>query len=562
MNVLQQLERVAQEREDERYLLVDKLGQGGMGQVWLAEKLGPDGTPFRTVVIKTILPTGSDAEVARRKELFLREMAIAAKLEHSNVVRVTDWGDDLFGSTPFFEMERIKGISLLGLLAARGTPLSEDAQWGALPPQDVAWIGMQAAAGLDYAHNFLRTGEDDTEAGVAHRDVTPDNLMVDIEGVVKVADWGVTKALNAAGEASETRMIAGKVKYMAPEQLRGKIDVRADIYGLGVTLAVALSGKPVFPSSRDEPWESIAIRVIQGQRPRVAELAPDAPPALTDLLERMMSVDPGQRPASAGELVETFAHLAEALGGSLHAVKKAFAQRVREHHKEGRRTKRAIDAAHESAPSYSTRRPITPATETDEPPRPDEGSRAPAGLPSTEALASDSAPRPAQSEPPRSRRRALLLALVVSTLVLVGLLAGVLGFVLPDRFAARPESPNARPGLDESTPQATAADRILSTEAASAADTSAQLADHADSRTEEHRDLADDGESQLVVGGADPPADPAGAEPELGEPTATPPPSGARARGPRPSPREVQPRPLAPPPTRPSARTRMNDLGF
>lgn len=558
MSVLEQLERIAQEREDERYLLVDKLGQGGMGQVWLAEKLGPDGTPFRTVVIKTILPTGSDAEVARRKELFLREMAIAAKLEHSNVVRVTDWGDDLFGSTPFFEMERIKGISLLGLLAARGTPLSEEAPWGALPPQDVAWIGMQAAAGLDYAHNFLRTGEDDTEAGVAHRDVTPDNLMVDIEGVVKVADWGVTKALNAAGEASETRMIAGKVKYMAPEQLRGKIDLRADIYGLGVTLAVALSGKPVFPSSRDEPWESIAIRVIQGQRPRVAELAPGAPPALADLLERMMHVDPAERPASAGELVETFAHLAEALGGSLHSVKKAFALRVREHHTEGRRTKRAIDAAHDNAPSHSTRRPITPATETDEPPRSVAGSRTSAGLASTGALGSGSDPLPAPASPP-SRRPVLLLALAVSTLVLLGLIAGVLGFVLPDRLGpavgprdVRPTA--AGPATAQGTEPAASPEARLHTKVADPPIAGGSASAEGDSQAErEPADLAD----------------PVAIEPAAGEPRPAAPPPLARERErlpSRPAPPELHPRPLGPPPTsapRPSGGgAALNDLGF
>ena len=325
--------------------------------------------------------------------------------------------------------------------------------------------------------------------------------------------------------------------------------------------AVALSGKPVFPSSRDEPWESIAIRVIQGQRPRVAELAPGAPPALADLLERMMHVDPAERPASAGELIETFAHLAEALGGSLHSVKKAFALRVREHHTEGRRTKRAIDAAHENAPSHSTRRPITPATETDEPPRSVAGSRTSAGLASTGALGSGSNPLPAPASPP-SRRPALLLALAVSTLVLLGLIAGVLGFVLPDRFAAKPESPNVRPALDEPRPQGTT-NRLPRTEAASLAqDTSAQLAEDADSRTEGHRDLAEDGDSQIVGDAAAAPPGSAGAGPEPSEPTATPPPSGARARAPRPSPRELQPRPLAPPPTRPSARTRMNDLGF
>ncbi|MCA9604704.1 MAG: serine/threonine protein kinase [Myxococcales bacterium] len=571
MNVLDQLERAAaEEAEDKRYLFVDKLGQGGMGQVWLAEKLGPDGTPFRTVVIKTIIPTGSDAEVQRRTQMFMREMAVAARLEHPNVVRVTDWGDNLFGSTPFFEMERIKGISLLALLAARGVPLSEEEKWGALPPEDVAWIGHQAAAGLHYAHNFARTGEDDTLGGVAHRDVTPDNLMVDIEGVVKVADWGITKALNAAGEASRTGMIAGKVKYMAPEQLRGKIDLRADIYGLGVTLAVALSGKPVFPSSQDETWESIAIRVIQGERPTVAQLAPGAPPALQQLLERMMALDPAQRPASAGELVDAFAEITEQLGGSLYAVKKAFAERVREHHKEGLRTKRAIDAAHQEVPSYSTRRPISAATHQDQTPAPGpvSGSTQPLGAAvATQALSSEASVSFATpAEPPASSRRPwLILALAGSVLVLLALVAGVVGFMVagrteptptptPDAPIAQP-APHAPPLEPPGTPTAT--------EAPSPADEPAAIAAEAPAVAEPT--------PAVVEPSAELPAETSAPE----SPSPAPAPSAARPRAhsrsalpPPPSPQQpVQPRPLAPQPTPQSQRATerrpgLSDFGF
>lgn len=346
-------ERRPRAAEDERYLLLKKLGQGGMGQVWLAEKLGPGAKPLRTVVLKTVIPHGAEAEVARRKQMFLREMAVAAQLEHRNIVRVTDWGTDLFGCDHYFEMERVKGISLLALLAARGVPLDERRKWGALPAQDVAWIGMQAAAGLHYAHTFARTGEDDTQGGVAHRDISPDNLMGDIDGEVKIADWGITKALDVEGEASKTHSFAGKVRYMAPEQLRGETDVRADIYSLGVTLTVLLAGRHVFTAPPHANEHFYAVLVAHGRRPSVAELAPDAPPALQALLERMMQVDRDARPRTAAELVDALEAIALQLGGRLSAVQRAFAQRVRQHYSEGKRTVPEMKAAHYGPDSKS-----------------------------------------------------------------------------------------------------------------------------------------------------------------------------------------------------------------
>jgi len=571
-NALEQLERAAQLPDDSRYILLNKLGQGGMGQVWLAEKLGPDGSPFRTVVLKTVIPHGSEAEVRRRQEMFMREMAVAAKLEHPNVVRVTDWGADLFGSTHFFEMERIKGISLLALLAARGTPLSEEDKWGALPPQDVAWVGMQAAAGLHYAHTHARTGEGDEEiGGVAHRDVTPDNLMVDIEGVVKVADWGITKALNAAGEASKTDMIAGKVKYMAPEQLRGQIDTRADVYGLGTTLTVALAGKPVFAASPSETWESIAMRVLQGERPTVAELAPDAPPALRDLLERMMHVDREQRP-SMGELVDQFARLAEQLGGSLHEVKKAFAARVREHHKEGKRTRRAIDSAQRDVPTHSTRRPISAATQPEAgpaaaAPAPAKGSTQPlpmqATAPSNPGAAAPAVAAPATDTPGSSRRPLLIGALALGLLVLLALIAAVAGFMFgdfgttgdpaPSPPVAQPADPTPEPPTPTATSEGTAEEASLEAQTEVAVEGTTP-AEPDPEPTTEPTEAEPSLPSQQPPPTADTPAEPRQAAPRRGR----------RPRPPTPAPRPLAPQP-APQPQQQRATERtpgLSDLGF
>jgi len=457
VNVLDQLQQAATQQDDERYLLLDKLGQGGMGVVWLAEKLGPGGVPLRTVVLKTVLPFASDEkEMARRAAMFLREMAVTAALEHRNIVRVTDWGTDLFGDTHFFEMERIRGISVLDLLARRGTPLEQEGRWGPLPPQDIAWIGMQAAAGLHYAHNHARTGEGDSaNVGVAHRDISPDNIMVDIDGEVKVTDWGITKALDAGGDASRTGMIVGKAKYMAPEQIRGQIDTRADVYSLGVTLTVALAGRAVFPTTASSSWESLAMDVLEGKRQPVTALAPHAPPALQALLESMMHLDREQRPRSAGELVGRFKDIAIGLGGDLHDVQQAFAARVQEHHKEGKKTKRSLQA-HKNAPTKSTRRPISAATQPEQASTPGVASTQQLGgaiLDSTSPVAGS---QPALASAPSSSRSLLLAALGIGVAVLI-LLAAVLGFLFAGSalggFGAEEADPSVTaPGGEGATP--------------------------------------------------------------------------------------------------------------
>ncbi len=462
MNVLEQLERAAAQEElhDERYIIVKELGRGGMGKVWLAEKrlIGEQNKP---VVLKTpTLPDHPD-ERQRRTDMFLREMETAALLEHDNIVRVTGWGTDLFGSTPYFEMERIRGISLLALLAERGIAISEEEKWGALPPQDVAFIGMQAAEGLHFAHNFRRTGENDAGGGVVHRDISPDNLMVDVHGVVKITDWGIAKALNAAGQATRTGTVIGKPRYMAPEQLRGlRLDARADVYSLAITLTVALSGRHVFARTEHDTWDSVALRVVQGDRPAVAELAPDAPPDLHALLEEMMRVDRDQRPATAGELVERFARVVEQLGG-YYTVKKGFAARVKERYKEGLATTPmmpAVPRAKGKTPTHSTRRPISAATRQD---RPQRAQPAPVSEPSSPA-ATTAGPAPASTQPmglaaatapspssttgaaPHSSRRPLLIgALAASVLVLLALVAGLVGFMVGGDSAEVVPTPRA-----------------------------------------------------------------------------------------------------------------------
>ena len=471
---------------DGRYRILRQLGQGGMGRVYLAEKLGPDGRAFREVVIKTPIPKSheDDPTIADRvARLFLDEMAVTAGLEHRNIVRVTDWGQDFAGSQHYFEMEKIEGVSVLELMRHYGSKDAEGIhRWGPLSPKAVAWIGMQAAAGLHYAHNHRRARGSDGESGVVHRDVSPDNLMGDVKGEVKVADWGITKVLNEAGDASKTGTMMGKIKYMPPEQIRGEpIDGRADVYALGITLTAALSGRDVFtPANGLHPT---LMNILTKKRESAAEMAPNAPKVLTDLLEEMMEPDRGHRPRTAAIVVQRLKDIVIALCGDLHSAQEAFAQEIQAAYA----AKNAGASTHaQDPPTTSTRRPITPATDRDpssapaapaqlanaaplppqsartpEPPNP--GLAATAQLPVTHpapAAVSHVPPAPSVAPAPSqdpSPRKIMVTALVVGLLILSGMVAAWIGFFAFDftAFPSRSDDPNATTEPETAGPERT-----------------------------------------------------------------------------------------------------------
>jgi membrane protein implicated in regulation of membrane protease activity len=227
------------ERRLNGYELVRKLGQGGMGAVYLARQLSLD----RNVALKVLLPHfGTDPQFVSR---FIREAYAAAQLTHHNVVQIHDIGAQK--RTHFFSMEFVEGHTLAGLLRERGPMDSEMA---------VNYV-LQAARGLKFAH----------EHGMVHRDVKPENLMLNIHGIVKVADLGLVKVPTAPrekGQAAASKEAAegkwyddettqlnvsmGTPSYMPPEQATDahNVDVRADIYALGCTLYAMVTGRPPF----------------------------------------------------------------------------------------------------------------------------------------------------------------------------------------------------------------------------------------------------------------------------------------------------------------------------
>ena len=205
------------------YIILDKLGQGGMGMVLKAEHR----RMARIVALKVLSPAVTkNPEAAKR---FQREVKAAAKLEHPNIVTAHD-ADEANG-THFLVMQYVEGIDLAALVQKQG-PLSVEK---AVP------IVLQAARGLAYAHS----------RGVVHRDIKPANLLLDREGTVKILDMGLARLDSAGVEQDQltgTGQIMGTVDYMAPEQAMDTktADARADIYSLGITLWYLLTGRAAY----------------------------------------------------------------------------------------------------------------------------------------------------------------------------------------------------------------------------------------------------------------------------------------------------------------------------
>jgi serine/threonine protein kinase len=216
-----------------RYQLLSRLAVGGMAEVYLARQGELSG--FKTlVVVKKVLP-----HLAAKPDfinMFLDEARIASMLDHPNIVRITEVGRT--ENEYFLAMELVQGKPLASILQQ-----SERAKTP-LPHSLGALIVANAAAGLHHAHQL--TDASGNLLGLVHRDVSPQNIMVSFEGSVKVIDFGIARALGRLGDTN-SGSLKGKLGYMAPEQARGEpVDVRADIFSLGVVLWECVAGRRLF----------------------------------------------------------------------------------------------------------------------------------------------------------------------------------------------------------------------------------------------------------------------------------------------------------------------------
>ena len=278
----------------DRYHIIKKLGEGGMGQVYLAEhvKMG------RRSAIKVMNPgMMSDPEAISR---FNREAANASRISHPNVCAIYDFGETPDGLI-YLAMEFIEGKSLTDLLT----------EGGILPLARAATIIQQTAEALQVAHDL----------GIVHRDLKPDNIMVSTargKDMVKVVDFGIAKAIGGddgkAQKVTKTGLVVGTPEYMSPEQLAGdKVDGRSDLYSLGLVFYRMLTGASPFPA--DSQQETMIKRLTDDPMP-LAVARPDVtfPPEVQRVLDRALARNPNERYRSASEFAR------EIRGLSTHAT--------------------------------------------------------------------------------------------------------------------------------------------------------------------------------------------------------------------------------------------------
>jgi serine/threonine-protein kinase len=269
-----------------RYTLLVPVAQGGMARVWAARQVGQRGFQ-KVVAIKTIMPAlAADAEFER---MFLDEARIAAAVHHPNVCEIHDLGE--VGNVLFLAMEWVDGVSLLALLKARPRTPLEDAI--------AARITADACAGLHAAHELR--DEYGYPLNVVHRDVSPHNILVSINGQVKVADFGVAKAMGLEHAPTVAGQLKGKVAYMSPEQAVGdtNVDRRSDIFSLGAVLYEALTGHRAWAGANDV---ARLQNLLAGNIIPPRQIRPDIPQDLENILAYSLSVDPARRYQTAEQM--------------------------------------------------------------------------------------------------------------------------------------------------------------------------------------------------------------------------------------------------------------------
>jgi len=262
------------------YEITEEIGKGGMATVFRAYQPSMD----RHVAVKVIRASMLGDKLGRDR--FQREARVVARLEHPHLLPVYDFDGE--HDPPFIVMRFLEGGTLKQVMEA-----------GPLPPSEMIYTLRQVALALDYAHR----------QGVVHRDLKPSNIMIDREGNVFVADFGIARVTDAPRDLTGTGVVVGTPGYMAPEQARGKaaVDGRADVYSLGVIIFEMLAGRG--PFERESPLDELMAH-IQEAPPDVREFNPALPEDVSLVLRRALAKEPVQRQETAGELV---GELAEAL---------------------------------------------------------------------------------------------------------------------------------------------------------------------------------------------------------------------------------------------------------
>ncbi len=272
------------------YRVLKELGRGGMGIVYQAQDIHLG----RAVALKVMLPEVASHPDAR--ERFLREARAQALIEHDHILTI--YQVDVEGGVPYLAMPLLRGM-----------PLDQYLKRGKrLPLSHILRIGKEIARGLGAAH----------ERGLIHRDIKPGNIWLEAcGGRVKILDFGLVRPVRGETQLTASGAIIGTPAYMPPEQIAGKAEARSDLYSLGVVLYRMLAGRLPF-----EQPDMLALLMAIGTEPPPAlyKLAPQTPPALADLVMRLLAKDPANRPASAKALLEELRAVEKSLAAPTVAV--------------------------------------------------------------------------------------------------------------------------------------------------------------------------------------------------------------------------------------------------
>jgi serine/threonine protein kinase len=270
-----------------RYELLGRIAIGGMAEIFLARERAVAVGGSRELVVKIMRP-----ELERdpmHRAMFLTEGQVALRLSHPSLCHVYECGTE--AGRCFIAMEHVGGVTLREVMR-RAALVGR-----ALPSAIVARIGANVADGLHSAHHA--TGENGRPLGLVHLDVTPQNVMINRDGVVKLLDFGVAQVRKPAS-FDHTDTVKGKIGYLAPEQLLGlPLDARTDVFALGVCLWESLTGRRLYPRVIDA---AAFASVVSDDAPDAREHNPAVPPELSAIVARALARSPDDRYESAAEL--------------------------------------------------------------------------------------------------------------------------------------------------------------------------------------------------------------------------------------------------------------------
>ncbi|MFL5343553.1 MAG: protein kinase domain-containing protein [Hyalangium sp.] len=269
-----------------KYSILEHLGSGGMAEVYKC-RLGGIGGFDKLVVVKRILP--ERLEEPEFIHMFLDEARIAANLNHPNVIHIFEV-DEIDGA-PYMAMEYVRGPTMAAMM--RAAYRQKKVHLG-----HIAKVLADVCAGLYYVHNAK--DQNGVPLQIIHRDISPQNILISVEGVPKLLDFGVAKAVGRLAQ-TEAGMFKGKLRYMAPDHVRGvPVDHRADIYSVGVCLYEAMTGRQRFPSSLNEA--AVMATIMDGKVAPPSQVVENFPQELESIIMWALEPEPAQRCPSADAL--------------------------------------------------------------------------------------------------------------------------------------------------------------------------------------------------------------------------------------------------------------------